>query len=247
MRRRRHTFQNVVLFSGGVDSMLIAIFLHLNIHLSLPIFLINTTFVDERCKAKDRISGLLGFEDLKRVYSERNFVFIENDVTREDYSSHIGRIRKLVYPKAKPMDVGIGSCLYFGGLKAREFSKVVFLGCGADELFGGYNKHKNCDDIRKHLNDDIKEIWNANLGRDDRVLSNNNIEPRFPFLDRDLVRRSVEIPGTYLIKKIEGTLVNKYILRKILRTLGFERASLVEKKAMQYGSGIYKWEKNRWL
>jgi asparagine synthetase B (glutamine-hydrolysing) len=224
--------------------MIIAVFLHHSINIDLPIVLINTSFVNDKKVNIDREVGKLGFEDLKRKFKERKFIFVENDILYTEFKDKLFHIKKLIYPKEKHIDLNIGSCLYFGSSKAKEFSKVVFLGSGADEVFGGYNRYKNdLKNLKSSLLGDLKNLWEANLGRDDRVISDNGVEGRCPFLDREVIRRSINLPGEYLIRRNGDELIDKFILREILKNEGFERASLVKKKAMQYGSGIYRWER----
>ncbi|PFH35724.1 hypothetical protein BESB_053750 [Besnoitia besnoiti] len=72
-------------------------------------------------------------------------------------------------------------------------SYVVLLGSGADELFGGYGRHKTArlkrgpDGLRDEMLMDLRRLWRRNLGRDSRVFSHFGRLPRLPFLDEDLL------------------------------------------------------------
>ena len=72
-------------------------------------------------------------------------------------------------------------------------SKVVFSGLGADEIFGGYSRYKTAflrggvSEMESEMSLDIDRIWHRNMGRDDRVISSNGKEARFPYLDIDLL------------------------------------------------------------
>ncbi|KAM0673418.1 hypothetical protein GVAV_003110 [Gurleya vavrai] len=239
--KRLHEYNNVVLFSGGVDSLLITILLHKAIPKNKPIYLINTMFEHKKI-SKDRRTGYQSFFELQKNYPERKFIFIENNISIKDFKMHADHIKKLIFPKKLMMDFNIGACLFFGAKKASEYSKVLFNGCGADELFCGYSNHKDIENVQIRIKNDINNIWDRNLGRDDRVISDNNIEPRYIFLDTDVIKNVLELPREYLILNDNGNFVNKVVLRKILEREGFTDGCKIKKTAMQFGSGVYAYE-----
>lgn len=71
----------------------------------------------------------------------------------------------------------------------RSQSKVVFSGLGADEVFGGYARYKTSferggeKEMEEEMAMDLDRLWHRNMGRDDRAISANGKEARFPFLD----------------------------------------------------------------
>ena len=74
----------------------------------------------------------------------------------------------------------------------RSNSKVVFSGLGADEVWAGYSRYKTAllkgglDGLRTEMSLDLDRLWHRNMARDDRAISHNGKEARFPFLDIDL-------------------------------------------------------------
>jgi asparagine synthetase B (glutamine-hydrolysing) len=53
---------------------------------------------------------------------------------------------------------------------------------GADEQLGGYGRHRKPHrdgTLREELDLDINRIWERNMGRDDRLLSDHGKEARF--------------------------------------------------------------------
>jgi asparagine synthetase B (glutamine-hydrolysing) len=73
-------------------------------------------------------------------------------------------------------------------------SKVVFSGLGADEVFGGYARYKTAferggvQEMEQEMGMDLDRLWHRNMGRDDRAISDNGKETRFPFIDTNLMR-----------------------------------------------------------
>ena len=79
-------------------------------------------------------------------------------------------------------------------------SRVLLLGMGADEQFGGYMRHrtilrhKGWEALTEELKLEFDRISERNLGRDDRMVSDNGRQSRLPYLDEDLVNLVQQIP-----------------------------------------------------
>lgn len=82
----------------------------------------------------------------------------------------------------------------------RFIFKVLLLGSGADEQFGGYVRHKNLlrrnnwSELQKQLLKETLLISKRNLGRDDRIACDSGRQPRFPFLDEAVVDYVAGLP-----------------------------------------------------
>ncbi|ASJ02282.1 asparagine synthase [Thermococcus profundus] len=208
-----------VLFSGGLDSSIVALL---------------------ASKYSDVIlytAGMEGSQDLEwaRKASEllglelREYVFTEDEVEEE-----LPRIAFTI-EEPNPMNLAIGIPLYFATrLAGKDGVKVLLSGQGADELFGGYAKYLERPEL---MEEDIINLSERNLARDDKIAMLNGVEGRYPFLSMPVVWTALNIP---LELKISGG-VRKAILRKLALKLGLpaEIASR-EKKAAQYGSGAQK-------
>ena len=132
------------------------------------------------------------------------------------------------------MDQNIATCLYYSAKKASEISKVIFMGAGADELFGGYNAYKkDINHAKALMKEDILNLWDRNMGRDDRVISSLNVEARFPFLDLPIIMYSNNLNIDELISHED-----KVPIRNALRKFGFTKEADIKKRAMQFGSGL---------
>lgn len=239
IKKRCHSQPNVILFSGGIDSVLITALLHNIIDINLPIYLINTQFITNKTSF-DRVNGRHAFDELKSIFPRRDFIFIENDISIDTLKLNLPHISTLIYPKTSVMDQNIGGCLFFSSMKASNFTNIIFVGSGADELFCGYLNHTNELNLKVRIKTDVENLYNRNLGRDDRVISDNNVESRYPYLDVDIVRFVYMMPANCFYGIENGVTENKAIIRNALRKVGVVNVCNVRKKAMQFGSGISK-------
>tara|TARA_B100001027_G_C16267379_1_gene332928 strand:- start:2386 stop:4035 length:1650 start_codon:yes stop_codon:yes gene_type:complete len=76
-------------------------------------------------------------------------------------------------------------------------AKVIFNGDGADELAGGYlyfNRCPNDEEFHIECLNLLDDINRFDVLRSDKCISSHGLEPRTPFLDRDLTRFYLSIP-----------------------------------------------------
>ncbi|GIQ81520.1 hypothetical protein KIPB_002490, partial [Kipferlia bialata] len=92
------------------------------------------------------------------------------------------------------MDVNIGTVFHHAACVLASLDcKVVVSGLGADEIFGGYKRHGTIlrrdgpDAALKEMQMDIDRLWERNLGRDDRIVSQHGVELRLPYLDPEVI------------------------------------------------------------
>ena len=111
--------------------------------------------------------------------------------------------------------------------------KVMFSGLGSEEIFAGYQRHEQSNDVNKECVIGLQRMYERDLYRDDVLTMFHTIELRLPFLDHDLITYALTITGKEKINE-QG---NKVILRKIAEHIGVPKdIAWRKKKAAQYGS-----------
>lgn len=206
-----------VLFSGGVDSSVVAV--------------LASKFTEVRLYCV----GAEGAEDM-RVSAEmagrlnlplRTFTFTDEDAKGAvaALSGKIGRDR---------MQLGIALPVYFATRLAMEDGlDFVLSGGGADELYGGYARYLKTPTAK--LNDvlsfDVAAMTDKDLKRDSAA---SFTEVRYPFLDKGVVEFSLSIQADMKVAGGE----RKIVLREVGWQLGLPpEITGRKKKACQYGSG----------
>eukprot|EP00468_Gymnochlora_sp_CCMP2014_P006249 CAMPEP_0167745714 /NCGR_PEP_ID=MMETSP0110_2-20121227/3307_1 /TAXON_ID=629695 /ORGANISM="Gymnochlora sp., Strain CCMP2014" /LENGTH=368 /DNA_ID=CAMNT_0007630391 /DNA_START=756 /DNA_END=1862 /DNA_ORIENTATION=- len=124
-------------------------------------------------------------------------------------------------------------------------AKIYFSGLGADELFGGYGRHRKVAKIsgikalEAELRKDFARLWHRNLARDDRMISAFGREARHPYLAKMVLEVVKKLKVTDLcnlsLAPGEG---DKLILRLIALHLNLRQASVLVKRAMQFGTRL---------
>lgn len=258
-----------VLFSGGLDSMILAAILHECLDAKYGIDLLNVSFEGEA--APDRITARAGVKELRRIAPLRKWRLVEIDAVLSDLTVEMKHVMSLINPAKTYMDLNIGTALWLaaGGdgwvyeadgccqdehgqrFRYKSEARILLVGSGADEQCAGYGRHrtkyKNSSWVGLHeeMKLDIQRIWKRNLGRDDRCMADNGKEARFPFLDEDVIRVLLDFPLWEIANLSQPSGIgDKKILREVARLLGLHEAAGQPKRAIQFGSRIAQ-ESNR--
>ena len=216
-----------LLFSGGIDSTYLAKYFKDHGHN----FTCYTAVLDMGSTNSETIPSDL--EAAQKVAKELGLKLKIKKIKLEEIPQYLQKIVPLI-EDSNVVKVGVALTFYIACEMAKEDGcKVIFSGLGSEEIFAGYERHKNSANINQECLSGLRKMYERDLYRDDVLTMDNNMELRLPFLDVELVDYALKTPGRY---KIKGE-VTKYILREIALEKGIPKEYAFSKKtAAQYGS-----------
>lgn len=218
-----------LLFSGGIDSTMIALILKE----------LKQDFVCYTCVLKE--GNLKEPEDLiyaKEIAKKYNLNHKIIEISLRDVSKDLKTVIPLI-EDYNVVKVGVALTFFSACKRAKEDGcKVIFSGLGSEEIFAGYNRHKESTDINKECVSGLLRLYERDCYRDDVITMFNSLELRLPFLDLKLVDYALKIPSELKINNH----IEKFILRLVAKKYYHleEKYSFRKKKAAQYGSNIHK-------
>jgi asparagine synthase (glutamine-hydrolysing) len=208
--------EGIVALSGGVDSALVA------------------KLARKECIAV----GMAGSHDIlraKQVASELGLPLETVIIDPRLIENALVKVLEVI-PKVDPVNASIATTLFFVAEWAGSHGyRRILAGQGADELFGGYARYLETDNLSQDLEKDFRGLG-LQLARDQAVAALHGTYFSLPYMDVRVVQAAKSIPAEK--KVFEG--VRKRPLREVAEYHLSSEIAYYEKKAMQYGSGVMK-------
>ena len=144
-----------VLFSGGIDSSILAYFVALNIpdNLDINLDLFNISFGKG---APDRNSGLIAYYEIKKIFPNKkiNLYLIDKDYN-EDVLTRELEIMSLIFPKQTHMDFNISTALNLATKLEGYLVNYNSFGEFMEKYISDVLKIDNTEKIRNNYSNDI--------------------------------------------------------------------------------------------
>ena len=218
-----------ILFSGGVDSTLIA-------------YVCKKHNYDFTCFTIG-LENSQDIEQAKIVAQKYDFDLKYKILTLVEFENIVKNTVKILNDD-EIVWVSVGSVVYAASQLALQSNiKILFSGLGTEELFAGYQRHEDAlqnndfEAVHKESWNGLKNMWHRDLLRDFKISGHLGIELRTPFMDIDVIKTAMQINPIYKINKND----KKIILREISEDIGLAKEfAWRKKKAAQYGSNFVK-------
>ena len=213
-----------LLLSGGVDSSFIALLLK-KFDANLTCYSVGLKDSPDIIAAK-KAADLLGLKLICKEFS----------------ISEAGELIKRtaqILPHVDVVSIGVGSVVVAAAELAKaEGVSILFAGLGSEEIFAGYERHVKAKDVNEECwNGLTNVIWGRDFTRDTAIATKMKFTVRVPFLDDEVIKSAMGIPGDQKIKGED----KKVSWREIAEEMGLPKEiAWRKKKAAQYGSGFDK-------
>ncbi len=218
-----------ILFSGGLDSVLLAKAC-LKLGATPKLFF---SAIGEEVFGKPA-----DFPFAQQAAQELGLELIESHLCLPDAQQQLSRIVPLI-ESSDVTKAGVALTLAPSIQTAsRTKTRILFSGLGADELFAGYSREAtHSDRLADETVSYLRKAYEKDLYRDDVLAMQHSVELRVPYYDKGLIAFALSLSDK---AKISGN-TRKQILRKLAAKWGITgEIALREKKAAQYGSNADK-------
>ncbi len=221
-----------ILFSGGVDSSLITALSARHV----PDLALITV-------------GFSGSNDVKWASVAAQLLGVESNlilrtIELDDDKSTLPCVMEAL-GTADPMSISLGVPLYIACIEAKNRNTDLLLtGQGADELFGGYHRYKEiakkgASALNESIAADVSRMPMRDILRDNTVAEAAGIKLAAPFLEAEMIKLGLSVPAELKVREFGGKMTGKYILRRAAENVVPGEIAWRDKKAMQYGSGVW--------
>ena len=226
--KKRAVPKFAVLFSGGVDSSLIA-------------------FIAKqlKCNFACYTVGIENSDDImwaKQVAAEYSLNFKFKVLSLDEFEAALKYVIRLLND-ADIVKASVGSVLYCAAkLALEDGNNILFGGLGSEEIFAGYQRHEEAlkngfEALHKECWNGLKNMWQRDIARDFAIAKSLGLDLRTPFLDKDVIKKAMAIHPMF---KMDSS-AKKIILREAAEFIGLKKEFAWRKKqAAQYGSNFVK-------
>lgn len=219
-----------VIFSGGIDSVLIAKLLQ-----------------DEGKLITCYCVGTEDSGDIRSAQSVAQALGLDLKVHLLDEDQVLALLPELIQSVEESglLQVEVAIPMYLAAKMAEQDGlRIMFTGQAADELFAGYTWYNDVLDsglLRLHekLWEDLNLLYNDTLEREDKLTMAHSIELRAPYLDKDVIRVAMRISPRLKISGKDDRM-RKLVHRQAAFELGIpHEIAFRTKDPAQSGSGIH--------
>lgn len=220
-----------VIFSGGIDSVLVAKLL--------------------QGEGKNIVCYCTGTEDSGDIVAARAVaqdlgMELKVSIIDEDLVKGILSEVILNVEESGLLQVEVAIPMYMATkMAAADGIRVMYTGQAADELFAGYPWYSDVISesgylrLHEQLWEDLRRLYDDTLEREDKLAMAHSIEVRAPYLDRDVIRTAMRISPRLKIQGADDAL-RKRVHRQAAVELGVPPYLAYRiKDPAQSGSGIH--------
>jgi asparagine synthase (glutamine-hydrolysing) len=235
VRKRVQGHERVgVLFSGGVDSCMVA--------------RIASMFCDEVIAYVGGVEGAPDLAHAQQAAAEMNLPLRTHHLSEEALEELMPEVVAAIEDRSL-IQVEVALPMFAALKLAKEDGiRVVLSGQGADEIFAGYEWYPRIftDEgeaaLIRAMRSDLSNLYRDSLEREDKVSMWHSIELRVPFLDPHVIDEAMRItPALKLHQDGDGIdRLGKRLHRELALEVGVpERIAMRAKDGAQHGSGIH--------
>ncbi len=214
-----------ILFSGGVDSTLLA-FLCKKFTGNFICYTVGLE-ASKDILFSQKVAKYYGFKHKIKILSLK-----EAEQVFEKTAKILGK--QLI----NIVNIGVGGVEVAAKMLAeKDKVNTLFSGLGSEEIFAGYQRHEKALDLNEECWNGLKTMWERDLKRDINIANSTKAVFLTPFLDKNVIFEAMKIDSNLKLKREH----KKYILRKVAYSLGLKKEFAFRPKvAAQYGSNFDK-------